>query len=539
VKRGWFLTAAAAFAGFGMWAACTAYDANLTSPTDAGLPDAAGPTTDSGTGDAQRVFTITASPANVGLVRQGDSFEIRFERAGGRGKVDVKATLAPASDAIDVPGDFTHLEGQGPQSLIVAVGGSAAQREYELAFFANDDSTPVAQASSKVQFRVIGQPGAIDQSFGGADAGTGVLLVPNAPLSSLVILPNGKIVAAGGTAAEFVVVRLETDGTLDSTFGAGGIVRDTVNAGAGIAAIALDGNDIIAAGGVNEILVRRYSAAGAPSTIIDVPASGVEVHDMVLSPDGKIVLAGGVPANENHFAAKFSLANGAPDTGFGSGGIVQTRVSAASSADRAVTVAAMADGRVVTGGRTFTVEDADGRLTVLRYNPDGGLDPTFASGGAYIYQFGQGYEDEVRSITVTPTGELHFVSDQFKNAEGRVLTVSRLLPNGTRDETWWPAPNPLGHSLYAARDGGVIPRRGTELDGGAWLIAGTNGAASQALVTRVSSTAALDPTFGTGGFSVFAAGPGSQALRAAVDSKGYVVAVGLTASSGFVVRLFP
>lgn len=529
---------AVAIAALGAWAACTGEDPDLSNATTPS-PDAS---SDTGTGvEPAPTFSINVTPANAGLVRQGASFEVRFERSGGRGKADVKATLSPAADTITTPGDFANLEGQGAQSFIVKVGPTAPQREYELSFFANDDSTPVAKASSSVKFRVIGQPGAVDQSFGGPDAGTGIVLVQNAPFTSLLLLPNGKIIAAGGTAADFVVVRMDSDGTFDPTFGAGGIVRDTVNAGGGIAAIALDGNDIVAGGGVNKIVVRRYSPTGTPSTIVDAPASGVEVNDMVLSPDGKIVLAGGVAANENHFAAKFVLASGAPDTAFGDGGISQIRVSAASAADRSVTVAAMADGRVVAGGRTFTVEgNPDGQLAVLRYLPDGGLDPSFATNGSFIYQFGQGFQEEVRSITLTPTGEIHMVSDQATNIEKRVVTVSRLLANGTQDPAWWPPPNPFGYSLFAARDGGVIPRRGTELDGGSWVVAGTNLSGSESIVGRVSSTAALDPNFGAGGFSAFSVGVGgSQALRAAIDANGYVIAAGVNASNGYVVRLFP
>jgi hypothetical protein len=195
---------------------------------------------------------------------------------------------------------------------------------------------------------------------------------------------------------------------------------------------------------------------------------------------------------------------------------------------------------VVTAGRTFETGGADGQIALVRLNPDGGVDPTFNDAGTFVYQFGQGFEEEVRAVTVTPSGAVHFISEQQRNAEGRVVTVSRLLPDGTRDPAWWPAPNPFGYSLFASRDGGALPRRAVELDGGSWLVAGTNSTAQVALVTRVTATADVDPSFGSAGFATFSAGAGStQATRAAIDSRGDIVVIGVNGSNGFITRLFP
>jgi uncharacterized delta-60 repeat protein len=60
--------------------------------------------------------------------------------------------------------------------------------------------------------------GSLDTSF----AGTGTIqAVPSARVSNLIVQPDDKIVMTGGNDTSFVTVRLNRDGTFDSTFGSG------------------------------------------------------------------------------------------------------------------------------------------------------------------------------------------------------------------------------------------------------------------------------------------------------------------------------
>src|SRR6266550_3039926 len=102
-------------------------------------------------------------------------------------------------------------------------------------------------------------------------------------LGRIAVQPDGKIVAVGSSNNKFALLRYNSDGTLDPSFGIGGKVTTTI-------------------ANVNE------SASG-----------------LVLLPDGKIMISGSIalPAyDDTSFALLRYNANGSFDTTFGNGGIV-------------------------------------------------------------------------------------------------------------------------------------------------------------------------------------------------------------------------
>lgn len=142
--------------------------------------------------------------------------------------------------------------------------------------------------------------------------------------SSVRALPNGKILAAGyadaGVAQRylFALARYNADGTLDATFGVGGVVTTQVGSVAGIrtAALQLNGKIVVAGyareGSSNRLVfaLARYRPNGALDTAFGfggtvttaVSQSGDSLYDMALQPDGNIVVAGSaelVPGGED------------------------------------------------------------------------------------------------------------------------------------------------------------------------------------------------------------------------------------------------
>ena len=101
------------------------------------------------------------------------------------------------------------------------------------------------------------------------------------------------------------------------------------------------------------------------------------VGGVAIQTDGKIVVAGGVPANNGKQFPSFAVAryqtNGTLDTSFGVGGITIIL----SLFGNFTAVAIQPDGKIVAAGGN----------DVVRYNSDGSLDSTFGSGG--IVSFGQ------------------------------------------------------------------------------------------------------------------------------------------------------
>src|SRR6266540_4059662 len=185
-------------------------------------------------------------------------------------------------------------------------------------------------------------PGDLDTSFGAGgkvvtDFGAG-----GDYAAAVAIQPNGKIVAGGdaqiGTTAAFGLARYNANGSIDTSFGSGGLVATTFGTG------------------------------------------NTRVNGIALQPDGKIVTAGfDKNATEFEFALARYNADGSLDTSFGSGGRVTTAIS--DRYDLAFAMTLQPDGKIVvvgeTRGSTATKYDA----AVVRYTPAGALDTTFGSGG--------------------------------------------------------------------------------------------------------------------------------------------------------------
>ena len=117
-----------------------------------------------------------------------------------------------------------------------------------------------------------------------------------------------------------------------------------------------------------------FGAGGVVST----PLEGL--HALLLQPDGKVVVAGGVRVGGGilvDFAVSRYGADGSPDPTFGSAGTATTDF--AGSYDTARAVVLQPDGKIVAVGET---QEGDGssHFGLARYNPDGS--PTRRSGWA-------------------------------------------------------------------------------------------------------------------------------------------------------------
>jgi len=194
--------------------------------------------------------------------------------------------------------------------------------------------------------------GVLDPSFG--NAGTTTTLLTTAAMSpALALSPvTGKIVLAGGTNVDQVVVRYNTDGTLDTTFGTAqvvpGIVVTDINNGVNFGnAVAVQADDkIVVAGHANvnfnadtsDISLVRYNPDGTLDT------SFVGVNQTV--PGIVITDLGG------RFDNAFSVA-------------LQTPTAAATNI-------------LVSGNSGFS---GISQTTVLRYTTLGALDATFGGNG--------------------------------------------------------------------------------------------------------------------------------------------------------------
>ncbi|MFN0277184.1 MAG: hypothetical protein ACKVRN_01140 [Pyrinomonadaceae bacterium] len=390
----------------------------------------------------------------------------------------------------------------------------------------NKISIPVLTIVALIIFSaaiINAQPGSLDPTFGKG----GVVITrgenPNHlnAASAMAIQSDGKIVVVGdgytGTTRDFAVVRYNTDGSLDSSFGGTGIVLTPVGNSHDQAlsvAIQADGKIVVAGGSCNGVgncgnagssfAVVRYNPDGSLDTsfngtgMVTTPIGNSSNYpfSVALQTDGKIVAAGyTLNGSNSDFALVRYNTNGSLDLSF-SGGIVITPIG--NSNDSATSVAVQADGKIVAAGRT-TNDTGGSSFAVVRYTTFGQLDPSF---GIVTTSFGNAYSG-ANALTIQWDGKIVAAgySDNFPTPNANAdFALIRLNSNGKLDASFGGTGKviiPVGNSGDYARSV-AIQADGSILAAGYSRGSGGNVPFSFALV-RVRPNGSLDTTFnGTG-----------------------------------------
>lgn len=243
--------------------------------------------------------------------------------------------------------------------------------------------------------------GSLDPSFSGdgwlcVDVGGGSVDQGE----EVLVLGDGRLLVAGTSAGNFALVRLNADGTLDSTFGTGG------------------------------------------RAIYDF--GGAEVlHDAALAPDGKVVMVGETtgpgcpnapttPGTTAGVAVARVLPDGTLDPTFGVGGGV-VRIDQ-DQVQRGLTVTVEPDGRPVVGGRTSSCSRVSIHYFVFRLTTTGAADPTFVPQDPLQDPGPSSAVD----IAIQPDGRILVLIDTFVGpatspARDDAFIVIRYNPDGTLD----------------------------------------------------------------------------------------------------------
>ncbi|CAM4039320.1 hypothetical protein DEMA109039_04870 [Deinococcus marmoris] len=186
---------------------------------------------------------------------------------------------------------------------------------------------------------------------------------------------DGKLIVAGQIEGEMAAVRYLSDLTLDSSFGTGGLVK------------------------------LKLSKLDAASQSI-----GSQANDVLVQADGKIVLGGSAVQEDTDLALVRLQDNGTPDPTFGKDGAVITDLKnliygsqpPRVSSDEIFGIALQPDGKIVAVGQNSTGPSYVAKL--LRYLPDGKLDPSFSEDG--IVSAGSTGYSFFRAVAVQPDGQI-------------------------------------------------------------------------------------------------------------------------------------
>jgi uncharacterized delta-60 repeat protein len=259
----------------------------------------------------------------------------------------------------------------------------------------------------------------------------------------VVLQADGKIVAVGyasGAGGRFALVRYETDGSLDTTFGGDGKVTTNFTSGSDVAfGVAVqDDQMIVLTGGVGgaggRIGLARYNVDGSLDTTfsgdgrtaINFTARDDRADLVAIQADDKLVAAG--TASYTTRRARFALtrlnADGSLDPTFGGDGRVTTNFT--DWFDGAFAIAVQADQKIIAAGQ------ADLAMGLARYNTDGGLDPSFGANGMVTTNFTRGV-DYADDIEIDGGGNIVAVGSANYYGRDSKFALSRYTSDGTLD----------------------------------------------------------------------------------------------------------
>jgi uncharacterized delta-60 repeat protein len=217
------------------------------------------------------------------------------------------------------------------------------------------------------------------------------------------VLPDGRVVIFGSAArpgaildpdTDFTVVGLTSGGELDTTFGTGGLTQ------------------------------------------FDVGGSFDQPRQLIVQPDGKIVVAGyetrlssliPITTRTSPVVARL-LPTGQMDTSFGGGGIATT--TALGFVTEAYQVGMQSDGSYVAAGYGRPGTDGTVDLVLYRFDADGNFDPTFAAGAGITRLDIAGGNDRARNVIVLPDDRILAVGSGAADPSTTDALVAVTSPDG-------------------------------------------------------------------------------------------------------------
>lgn len=323
----------------------------------------------------------------------------------------------------------------------------------------------------------------------------------------IAVQPDGKIVAVGltNTPLDFVVVRYNPDGSLDTSFDGDGKATTSLSAqgdGAYAVAIQPDGKIVVAGyctpGQYAASALARYNTNGSLDTTFGSGGkvcgtfSALNLSGVVIQPDGKIVAS----STEGFTVVRFN-ADGTPDNTFG----VQGRVTSTffGGFNGANDLVLQPDGKILAAGQA-QVSGTNYAFALARYLNNGIPDPAFGNNGTVTTEFGN-RDDRAQAIALDPGGRIvlagSIMTDYFDVTN---FGLTRYVSNGNLDTSFGllgkvDLPVVSGTINDSAVDVLVQPADGKIVVlGNVGYISGNNVA-----LARLATNGNLDTTFGTNG----------------------------------------
>ncbi len=311
--------------------------------------------------------------------------------------------------------------------------------------------------------------GTLDPEFGTDGKTTVSVAYGNDIATCLALQADGKIIVGGYSYLvdiSFVLTRLNADGTLDTGFGANGLVNTAIDGNTSIGkglAVQADGKILFAGGGFGGFALVRYDSDGTLDAsfgtdglaLCPFAGSSAQANAIAVQSDGLIVLAGYASSKggDSIAVARFDTA-GVLDPAFGTDGKVQAAWPGGSTGSA---VAIAEDGEITVVGA------ASNLAVVARFTPAGALDPLFYGTGIRQLTLTDVTMSNAYAVAVQSDGR-PIIAGVVSHATNDFM-VTRMENNGNYDETFGPegtvstdfANNlDIGRAIAVQPDGSII-----------------------------------------------------------------------------------
>ena len=237
------------------------------------------------------------------------------------------------------------------------------------------------------------------------------------------------------------IIRTDLSGSIDTTFNMGNGVANSIQCMVtqSDGKLLIGGNFTTYSGSVNAGNLVRLNTNGTRDTTFNVGTAGFNstVNDIKIQPDGKIVAVGAFTTYSGSTRNRIVRLNtdGTYDTTFNAGtGLNNT----------ANCVAIQSDGKILVGGATIT--QYSGSLIgtgSLRINTDGTRDTTFNTNAGFLTNF------TVYSIDIQSDGKIVVGHGATSYSGSAVTRLTRLNDNGSVDTTF--NPGTINNAVYAVK----------------------------------------------------------------------------------------
>jgi uncharacterized delta-60 repeat protein len=372
------------------------------------------------------------------------------------------------------------------------------------------------------------EDGSIDNTFGI----NGMTDLPSNVFSaSMAIGADKKIFIGGNNGSDFTLMRYNSNGIPDSSFGTDAMKVTVIGQSGGFINSIHIQNDgkIIVAGNVGRteiyLGIVRYNSNGEPdsnfaSDGVFTDKIGNWTSSSELLNDGRLLVAGNTPLTEYStcfFLASFN-SNGSVNNSFGTNGIARGEIGVTTS--NIISMALQNDDKIVTAGTSYNPVTSKSDLILYRYNPNGILDNTFGTNGII--------NNPVGEMGIYGSGSIALQKDNKILVGGggnSKFELIRFNSNGTLDAGFGENGIVFTPIETASAIASVLVQKDDKL-----IVAGTShleGAKSNFTMARYNANGSPDISFGENGIKIIKFGIlESQVLSAVLQEDGKIIAGG-------------